>query len=348
MTIASAPAAARSVATIRNTSQNTPFFIFGCPRSGTSLLSKMLGAHPNLGIPGESHFYNNIYPAVMRHADLAHTATRARLVLEMLRTEHIQMWVPSPSVAETLSAVTQYDFHGVVDALMTTWAKSQGKMRWGEKTPQHTLCWRRILPAFPRARVINVVRDGRDVALSYKRAFFGPKHVYPLAQRWEQYLRSAEEARAFLGEEAYLQVRYEDLLAHPEQELRRICSFLEEDFNLSMLTYYESQSGRRREPRNAHNLCLPIISSNVGKWRTEMSLRELRIFEALAGSTLERYGYTRALEHPRVGPWESLSCRYLEHPSRRAPALLANSQARRLTIQKLRLHVSLFLERQMH
>src|SRR5688572_3092406 len=173
---------------------SAPFFIFGCPRSGTSLLTAMMGMHPRLAIPRESHLYNSIYPAVRRHGNLDYAATRIRVVREILRTEHIRTWVPAPSLAKTLEAITQVGFHGIVDGIMRAWATAQGKPRWGEKTPQHTLCWRTILPAFSGARVIHLIRDGRDVALSYKKAFFGPKHVYPLARRWEQYLTAAEEA----------------------------------------------------------------------------------------------------------------------------------------------------------
>ena len=57
-----------------------PFFIFGCPRSGTSLLSAMLGMHSRLAIPQESHFYSGIYPVVHRFGDLGHASTRTRLV----------------------------------------------------------------------------------------------------------------------------------------------------------------------------------------------------------------------------------------------------------------------------
>ncbi len=68
-----------------------PFFIFGCPRSGTSLLSAMLGMHPRLAIPQESHFYSGIYPIVHRFGNLRHASTRTRLVREILRTEHIRL-----------------------------------------------------------------------------------------------------------------------------------------------------------------------------------------------------------------------------------------------------------------
>ncbi|MGI9041735.1 MAG: sulfotransferase [Gemmatimonadales bacterium] len=61
---------------------------------------------------------------------------------------------------------------------------------------------------------------GTYVELSARQLYFGPKHVYALARRWQRYVAAAEEAGACLGEAAFLQVRYEDLMAAPEQELR--------------------------------------------------------------------------------------------------------------------------------
>jgi hypothetical protein len=317
-----------------------PFFIFGCPRSGTSLLSQMLGSHPNLAIPYESHLYDSIYPIVERYSNPCRESLRARLVSEILRTEHIRNWTPPPSLPDTLEAIRRYDFHGIVEGLMRAWAQRQGKARWGEKTPQHTLCWRTIAAGFPRLQVIHLIRDGRDVALSYKAAFFGPKHVYPLARRWQQYLSAAEEARASLGDKAFLQVRYEDLVRDPELELRRICGFLGEEFAPSMLAYHQDNSTFHADQRNARNLGHPVMSQNVGKWRTEMTPREVRIFEALAGASLEQYGYARALTDPHISPWEALCCRYFEHPPRRVSALLKNHEGHRLLLQKLRLYIT--------
>ena len=189
-------------------------------------------------------------------------------------------------------------------------------------------------------QVIHLVRDGRDVALSYRAAHFGPKHVYPLARRWRTYLATAEEARATLGDQAFLQVRYEDLVTAPEGELRRICRFLGEEFAPSMLTFYQGRT-LHGDQRNAQNLRRPVMSQNVGRWRTEMTPREIRIFEALAGTDLERYGYPRACGHPHVSWWEALSCRFVEHPPRRLAALLKNREGLRLALENIRLSISL-------
>lgn len=319
-----------------------PFFIFGCPRSGTSLLSRMLDSHPNLAIPYESHFYDGLYPVVRRYGDLDDRRTRT-LVTEILRSEFLKTWAPLPSLTETLAAITRPGFDGVVEGLLRAWSLRRGKSRWGEKTPQHTLCWRTILAGFPNLQVIHLIRDGRDVALSYKAAFFGPKHVYHLAARWGQYLAAAEESQAVLGEAGFLPVRYEDLIAEPERQLRCICAFLGEEFAPAMLAFHRGDIAQIADQRNLANLRRPILTDNIGKWRREMTAREIRIFEALAGAELERYAYSRALGEARIPPWEAISCRYLEHPPRRALAMLRNRQGYRTALERLRLRLRLRL-----
>jgi Sulfotransferase family len=319
-----------------NGAEPRPLFIFGCPRSGTSLLSRMLDAHPRIAIPYESHLYNEIYPLVQHRGDLGDLAVRARLVDMILRTEYLKFWTPRPSAAETIAAIRRPGFHGIFEALLRAWTARRGKARWGEKTPQHALCWRTLVEGFPDLQIIHLVRDGRDVALSYRAAHFGPKHVYHLAQRWARYVKAAEEAGVALGDRAFLMVRYEDLITAPEPELRRICAFLGEEFTPAMLSYYRGDTPYPTDDRNSENLRRPVLSDNAGKWRTAMSPREIRIFEALAGAELERYGYPRTVEHPHIGTWEALSCRYLEHPPRRALAVLKNRQGQRSALQRLR------------
>ncbi len=321
-----------------------PLFIFGCPRSGTSLLSRIFNSHPNIAIPFESHFYDGLYPIVRRYGELDERRMRT-LLSEILRSRFVKNWAPLPSLPETLAAMSRPGFDGVVEGLLRAWLVRQGKPRWGEKTPQHTLCWRPILAGFPDLQVIHVIRDGRDVALSYRAAFFGPKHVYHLAKRWRLYLRAAEESQAVLGESRFLPVRYEDLVAQPELEVRRICAFLGEEFAPAMLTFHHKAIPRIADQRNLANLQKPVMTDSVGKWQRRMTAREIRIFEALAGDKLEQYGYKRALAEARIPAWEALSCRYLEHPPRRAWAMLRNRQGYRIALERLRLRLRLRLAR---
>jgi hypothetical protein len=303
-----------------------PLFIFGCGRSGTSLLSRMLDSHPAIAVPYESHLYNRIYPRLRPDADLGDARTRERLLAEILRTSDFAHWNPAPRMEAVLAEVRRADFHGLVDALLRSWTRSRGKRRWGEKTPHHTLVWRLIYEGFPNLQVLHMVRDGRDVALSFREAPFGPKHVYQAARHWARHVDAAEEARAALGAEGFLQVRYEDLLAAPEPELRRICGFLGEPYEPAMLEYHRREDAYPTDERNTGALRRPVQAGNREKWRAALTPRELRIFEAVAGAQLERYGYPRAAPAAELSRWEELSCRYLEHPPRR---LLGMLRARR-------------------
>jgi hypothetical protein len=315
--------------------------VFGSGRSGTSLLTRMLDAHSAIGVPYESHLYNRIYPLIRGNTNLGDEATRRRLVRLILRTSPLQHWSPRPTLEGTLAAIRRPGFHGIVEGLLNGWAASRGKPRWGEKTPAHTLCWRTILDGFPDLKVIHLVRDGRDVALSFRSAPFGPKHVYQAARHWTTYLAAAEAAQAALGERAFLTVRYEDVLESPERELRRICAFLGEPYEAAMLTYYRGNAAYPTDARNLTGLRQPVREGNREKWRTQLTPREQRIFEALAGGSLERYGYPRVVNRPHMTGWEALSCRYLEHPPRRLLAMLHNKAGYGFTLETVRLRVTL-------
>lgn len=114
MTVAFVPATGRSLPFVRRAHQNNPL-------------------HPNLAIPYESHLYNGSYPAIRRYADFSHPRTRALLVAEILRTEHIRRWTPAPSLTETLESITRYDSTASVDGLLGRGPRVKGSRAGGRK-----------------------------------------------------------------------------------------------------------------------------------------------------------------------------------------------------------------------
>lgn len=326
--------------------QNTveaPIFIFGCPRSGTSLLSRLIGSHPRIAIPFESHLYNTFYPWLKYYGDLSVLSNRERLVDDILATEVMRDWSPRLKRQQIISTISQDDFHGIVDGILSTWTQAQGKQRWGEKTPAHLFYWREILRAFPKMQVLHIIRDGRDVALSWKKARFGPKHMYPLAQKWQQHLETAAALKAELNENSFLDVRYEELLREPEGIARKICAFLNEDFSAQMLSFYKTEIAYPTDRNNQLNLSQPPLVSNIGKWRSAMTSRQLHIFEAVAGHTLEQYGYSRQLSQPRLSTIEKMQFRFLEHPPQKILAMLKNRKGHIDGWRRLKIYMRLRL-----
>ena len=320
-----------------------PIFIFGCPRSGTSLLSRIIDFHPQITIPFESHLYNTFYPWLEYYGDLNVPTNRQRLVKDILSTEVLKSWEPRLNKQQILAGIERNDFHGIVESVMSGWTKVQGKQRWGEKTPQHVFYWREILQAFPDMQVIHIVRDGRDVALSWKKARFGPKHIYHLAKRWVCYTDKVEELKANLNADAFLEVKYEDLLSNSELVTKDICNFLGEDFTPQMLDFHTKGKSYPTDKINQKNLSRPLMVNNIGKWRKQMSDRQLRIFEAVAGETLEHYGYKRFLSKPRMSALEAKFCCYIEHPPRKIIAMAKNRQGYLDALSRLLIYLRLRL-----
>jgi hypothetical protein len=150
-----------------------------------------------------------------------------------------------------------------------------------------------ISDLLPESRFVHLIRDGRDVALSLLSRRYAPRDVAGASLFWQRRVRAGCRGGRLLGPGRYLEVRYEDLLDDTEGGLRRICRFLELEFDPSMLSYY------RRSAQVLAGVPRPDHHANVGRpptrglrdWRTQMSPGDLAMAEALVGRSLEALGY---------------------------------------------------------
>lgn len=303
-----------------------PIFIFGCPRSGTSLVSRLLNSHPRIGVPFESHLYAKFLPRMRRYGDLALEDNRRDLLRDMLSL--LRGWAHKPDLEQCVASMHAPTLHGAVDSILHGWCVQHGKSRWGEKTPRHALYWREILSGFPDAQIVHMIRDGRDVAMSWKRARFGPKHLFVAAERWREYLVMMSAARRALPESQFLELRYEELVAAPDEVLGRLCGFLGEPFAPQMLSFHRDRTPYRTDERNVRNLARPLMRGNAEKWRRCMSQDEVLLVEAAAGPALARAGYEVSHPDPRVSPFKRRLYR-LGHPFLRLVAMARNTQGQR-------------------
>jgi hypothetical protein len=144
-----------------------------------------------------------------------------------------------------------------------------------------------------RPLYIHLFRDGRDVALSFKKAIVGEKHVYHIAQQWKREQEASLQLANKIGNNRVLKVRYEHLIANPENELMRICRFIGADYNPVALDYYHSEESHKTAHSGImwENVEKPVISNNYNKYLKELSPADIQVFEQVAGDTLEELGY---------------------------------------------------------
>lgn len=305
--------------------KHAPVLIFGAPRSGTSLLSRLIDAHPDIAIPFESHLFNQWQPRLPAYGDLTDTANRYQLVRDILDFGVVRDWTPRPDPEEVMALTGNADFGAVARAFPDWWARKHEKPRWGEKTPHHTLLHRDVLTAWPDALAVIIQRDPRDVALSWKQARFGGNHVLPFARAWVRYAEAVAEIKETLPPERQVTLTYEELVQNPEAVLTRIMEFLGAPYDPVQLAFHQGSDEWHTDSRNAAKLRQPISPDSVGRWRAGLSGAEVRLIEHIAGDWMDRLDYVREATSPPSGAELNLA-RWVGYPVQRVLGLAKNTR----------------------
>jgi hypothetical protein len=279
-------------------------FVVGVGRSGTTLLRLMLDAHPRLAIGAETHFL----PELIR---LESEGERGeRLVDAIVGARSWGDFGLDAGELRQRAAATDGSAAAIARTFYELSAQAAGKPRWGDKTPGYVKRMRPIAGLLREARFVHLVRDGRDVALSRRgRGMGAQKPIAEVADLWQRRIRNARrQARRLRGR--YLELRYEDLVADPEPQLRRVCELVELDFDPAMLAHQRRAAerlaqmsgglgaeGSRRarsgpERMSAHALAAEApTDARVEVWRERMSAEDRAEFERVAGRLLAELGY---------------------------------------------------------
>lgn len=275
-----------------NSSPN-PFFIVGMQRSGTTMLRLMLNHHRNLAVPFESGFIPVVYKQLHKYGDFALRENAAACLQDISQLPLVQRG----KLIENPDSILQYSIRSyadLVDAIFREYAKGKGKHRWGEKTPGQAMDLDVFWEIFPGCKIIHLLRDGRDVAVSLLGVSWGSRNLMKIADQWRWNSVVAHKLGKVLRQK-FLEVRYEDLVRDPATELRAICEFLEEPYDENMLHYHTTATAEM--PKVSLEWHKSSVSKpdpgKVGVWKREMSRADRIIFEQVAGDALELFGYER-------------------------------------------------------
>ena len=278
-------------------------FVVGCPRSGTTLLQRILDHHPLLAVGYDTHFITRPVRRIPVGVDPPLTPEMIQRVQEARRFPRLGL--PDEAIHRASQDADTYSQY--VSALYREFARLHGKPLAGEKSPGYCRHLARLHGLFPWARSVHLIRDGRDVALSVQEWGKGEPGRLALWQRepvgtcalwWNWKIGRAIEDGLRLGPDRYLAVTYEGLVTRPEDTVRSIARFLDLPYAPEMLLYYKGKE-RNRPGLSAKAAWLPP-TAGLRDWRTQMDESDVELFEALSGKLLEKLGYER--RYPRISP----------------------------------------------
>lgn len=290
---------------------DSPIFIIGNPRSGTTLLRLMLTCHRNIVIPPECGFAVWLYDKYGHWEQLEKDSNFLLMgfIHDLMSCRKIETWnVEEKNLFDFLSGRKPASYSELVSYVYEWYGLSQGKSfkRWGDKNNFHIRHILTIKGMFPNACFMHIVRDGRDVACSYKKlnerridspyAPRLPNRIEDIAEQWKANVQIATKSFATIGCENVYEIKFEDLILDTEMSLRNVCKQLGEEYDPSMLYYQVRNRECRLEPKEflqwKEKTLKPPIRGEVGRYKNELTKRQIHIFQRIAGKELVNYGYS--------------------------------------------------------
>lgn len=296
------------------------FFIFGHARSGTTLLMRLMRLHSEVHCNYQAHFF-----------------TRQPLLKSLVNTPEAEEWLTRKSnrwnQGRDLSPLV---LRSAADFILERDAAREGKMIVGDKSPSSTIhgqAVRDMHAVYPDAKLVYIVRDGRDVLISERfrnfveeskflnsedkriiedlrrdqdqftrgtRSIFTESVIRRVAKGWTANLSEIEgEGRRLYGDH-YLGIRYEDLLAAPFEEMSRLWKFLgvksiDEALVEQIKTEMTSNPDEQWQAERNEGIASFLPKGQAGNWSRLFTQRDKTIFKEVAGEMLVRWGYEKDL-----------------------------------------------------
>jgi hypothetical protein len=306
------------VVEIRQFFSREKFFIFGHARSGTTLLMRLVRLHPEVHCNYQAHFF-----------------TRQPLLKSLVNTPEAEEWLGRKSNRWNQGGdLSPLILRASADFILEREAAREGKSIVGDKSPSSTIhgqSVRDMNAVYPDAKLVYIVRDGRDVLISERfrnfveeskflsnedkrliedlrndqaqftngtRSIFTESVIRRVAKGWAANLNEIEsEGRRLYGDQ-YLGLRYEDLLSSPFEEMRRLWKFLgvKNVDGVSVEQIRAEMSSNPDEQWQAERnegIASFLPKGQAGNWSRLFTEKDKAIFKEVAGEMLIKWGYEK-------------------------------------------------------
>ena len=257
-----------------------PFLIVGAGSSGSTLLSVLLDRHPQLACGPELSVFNKrrIYDnwrTFQRNFPLWLQRGLSTDGQAEYREFFFNLEAYFFKKADLIKLVKEATSHReFFDRFFQGYLRKRGKSIWGEKTGSNAYCIKEFIKLYPRARIIHLIRDGRDAVVSLMRRPYSS--AYHCVSHW---LYNVSAAIACRDMDEYLEVRYENLVSDPQNVLKTICHHLGVEFDQRMVksesdqdTYWQQFSSGNVHPSWKQTPFSRTISmASTGRYKKDLT-----------------------------------------------------------------------------
>ena len=311
---------AEELAEIKEFFSREKFFVMGHARSGTTLLMRLLRLHEEVHCNYQAHFFS-----------------RKPMLKSLVDSPDIEEWLTRKSnrwnQGRDLSPLV---LRAAADFIMERDAVREGKHIVGDKSPSSTIHGQVVRDThliYPDAKIIYIVRDGRDVLISERfrnfveeskfltsedkriisdlrtdsapfsdgrRSIFTEASIRNIAKRWVDDLNEIDSESKRLYGENYISLRYEDMLSKPFAELSRLWKFLavkniDTTLEQKLLEEMSSNPDEEWQAQRNEGIASFLPKGQAGNWQRLFTARDKALFKEIAGDVLVKWGYEKDL-----------------------------------------------------
>jgi hypothetical protein len=269
--------------------QNNPVYVAGLERSGTSLMYALLASHPQLAMTRRTNMWTHFYN---QYGDLSNDENFERCLLGMMTYKRLIKLQPDPERIRREFRQGEATYGHLFSLLQIHYAERIGKPRWGDKSLHTERYAEPIFEAYPKARILHMIRDPRDrYASSMSRWGTSSGGIGFGTAMWLASLELAQRNSARFPQQ-YMIVRYETLASEPETTLRQICDFIELVYAEEMLGMEDA--GSFSGSNSSYDLDRPrgvISTDSIGRYRQVLSKHDIAFMQSQARDGMEDMAY---------------------------------------------------------
>ena len=318
-------------------------FVVGNSRSGTTMMGRILGKHPSVYTFGELHFFGQLcappFSSEARKEEIEKVASQLYCIQQEGYRTHGNPHRFLNEARTFLEGLTTYPETqaALFEAFLCHGTTENGGTIPCDQTPRNVFYIADILELYPKARIINMIRDPRDVLLSqkrkWKRRFLGGSdmpiketlrdwmnyHPITISHIWRTAVTAAEQ---FLQHERVTSIYFEELLAQPEATVKRLCDFVGITYTYEMLQIPQvGSSVAGDQPQE-----LGINPHRAHSWHSEttggeLSSGEIYLNQRITAALMKKHNYSPVSIRPNV---VSLAFYLLTFPVKLIGAFLFN------------------------
>ncbi len=273
---------------------NKSIFIIGAQRSGTTLLRLILNAGSTLAIPEEGTF---LMPLLRKVKDIDTALNNTEIInfLEYLKgNSQFKLWgLTIDKLTHEFADKKSVAIGNLIAELYTEYSVLEGKKNWGDKTPSFFRMIPVLSKLFPDAIFVHIVRDGRDLYLSWKKMDATKSNPAVAGLEWSYKVNKVRTSLLNLATERHIEIRYEDLVSDPVNTMVNICDFCSIEYSVNMFNYWK-KSDDYIGKHHSDLIFKGISNDSVGKWRKldkKDDKQNIIYFERVARNTLINSGY---------------------------------------------------------